>query len=149
MAFMGAGPAQDEDTLLDWKEAFDTYDTDKDENVTPEQLRLVFLNMGRDLSEQELRSMCGSGMCSYGAFVQAMTQKTTNTITKNVLQEALMVLDKDQQGFIMASELRFSMINMGECLVAEEVTHMLYDADPDGSGQVFADEFAEMLLKDK
>eukprot|EP00456_Euglypha_rotunda_P044190 TRINITY_DN34805_c0_g1_i3.p2 TRINITY_DN34805_c0_g1~~TRINITY_DN34805_c0_g1_i3.p2 ORF type:complete len:108 (+),score=3.19 TRINITY_DN34805_c0_g1_i3:174-497(+) len=105
------------------------------------------LNLGRDLSEGELKGMLNSGTCSYSQFVSFMQQTTNVKTSKEDLTEALRALDKEQQGFVMASEMRYVMVNMGECLSNEEVGHMLYDADPEGTGQIDPETFAKLLAE--
>jgi Ca2+-binding EF-hand superfamily protein len=46
----------DEDTLADWKEAFDSFDEKKQGTITVDTLRLVMLNLGRDLSSRKQRN---------------------------------------------------------------------------------------------
>ncbi|GJM95224.1 hypothetical protein PR202_ga11934 [Eleusine coracana subsp. coracana] len=62
------------------------------------------------------------------------------------LREAFKVFDKDQNGYISATELRHVMINLGEKLTDEEVEQMIREADLDGDGQVNYDEFVRMMM---
>ncbi|XP_057783343.1 calmodulin-like protein 8 isoform X1 [Salvia miltiorrhiza] len=68
------------------------------------------------------------------------------TDAEEELKEAFKVFDKDQNGYISASELRHVMINLGEKLTDEEVDQMIREADLDGDGQVDYDEFVKMMM---
>ncbi|XP_047945565.1 calmodulin-like protein 8 isoform X1 [Salvia hispanica] len=68
------------------------------------------------------------------------------TDAEEELKEAFKVFDKDQNGYISATELRHVMINLGEKLTDEEVEQMIREADLDGDGQVDYDEFVKMMM---
>ncbi|KAJ9700489.1 hypothetical protein PVL29_006014 [Vitis rotundifolia] len=68
------------------------------------------------------------------------------TDAEEELKEAFKVFDKDQNGYISATELRHVMINLGEKLTDEEVEQMIREADLDGDGQVNYDEFVKMMM---
>ncbi|XP_065014852.1 calmodulin-like protein 8 isoform X1 [Musa acuminata AAA Group] len=65
--------------------------------------------------------------------------------SEDELKEAFKVFDKDQNGFISATELRNVMISLGEKLTDEEVAQMIREADLDGDGQVNFEEFVKMM----
>ena len=48
----------------------------------------------------------------------------------------LQIFDKDSDGYITASELRYVMGNLGEKLTDAEVDEMIKEADTDGDGQI-------------
>ncbi|KAJ0765006.1 putative EF-hand domain-containing protein [Helianthus annuus] len=56
------------------------------------------------------------------------------------------VFDKDQNGFIFASELRHVMTNLGEKLTDEEVDETIHEADVDGDGQTNYEEFVKVMM---
>ncbi|KAI6693319.1 hypothetical protein NL676_021029 [Syzygium grande] len=60
-------------------------------------------------------------------------------------KEAFKVFDKDQNGHISPSELRNVVINLGEKLTEEEVQQMISEADLDGDGQVYFEEFVKLM----
>ena len=46
------------------------------------------------------------------------------------------VFDKDGDGTISATELRYVMANLGEKMTDEEIDEMLREADTDGDGKI-------------
>ena len=69
-----------------------------------------------------------------------------DTDSEEELKEAFRVFDKDQNGFISASELRHVMTNLGEKLTDEEVDEMIREADVDGDGQINYEEFVKVMM---
>ena len=57
----------------------------------------------------------------------------------------LQVFDKNGDGVITATELRYVMTNLGEKMTDEEIDEMLREADTDGDGQI--DYQGEMISK--
>ncbi|KAM0012120.1 putative EF-hand domain-containing protein [Helianthus debilis subsp. tardiflorus] len=56
------------------------------------------------------------------------------------------VFDKDQNGFISASELCHVMKNLGEKLTDEEVDETIHEADVDGDGRIDYEEFVKVMM---
>ena len=48
----------------------------------------------------------------------------------------MQIFDKDSNGYITASELKYVMHNLGEKLTDEEVDEMIKEADLDGDNQI-------------
>ncbi|KAI5397774.1 Calmodulin-3, variant 2 [Lathyrus oleraceus] len=88
----------------------------------------------------------GNGTIEFDEFLNLMARKMKDTDAEEELREAFKVFDKDQNGYISASELRHVMMNLGEKLSDEEVKQMIKEADMDGDGQVDYDEFVKMMM---
>ncbi len=65
-----------------------------------------------------------------------MKNKMQDNESEDEIKEAFRVFDRDNNGFISASELRHVMTNLGEKLTDEEVDEMVREADIDGDGQI-------------
>ena len=63
-----------------------------------------------------------------------------DTDSEEEIRGAFCVFDKDDNGFILAAELRHVLTNLGE-----EVDKMIREADIDGNGQVNFEEFVPFL----
>ncbi len=55
------------------------------------------------------------------------------------------MFDKDGNGFVSSSEIKFVMSNLGVELTDDELTEMVLEADIDGDGQVCFEEFYNMM----
>lgn len=58
----------------------------------------------------------------------------------------LQVFDKDQRGWLEASELRHVLTSIGEKLSGAEMEDMVREADPDSDGKIQYEEFVRVLL---
>ncbi|URE18824.1 hypothetical protein MUK42_10363 [Musa troglodytarum] len=113
---------------------------------------------GRSQSHPRLHMMPGpgTGFCNLALLQGArspistqpsasLTRTEMETDSEDELREAFKVFDKDQNGFISATELRNVMISLGEKLTDEEAAQMIREADLDGDGQVNFEEFVKMM----
>jgi len=152
--------------ISEFREAFAFFDKDGDGCITVEELATVMGSLqGHRPSEDELGEMIrdadadGNGTIDFPEFLALMARKTAASSAasgagggdgdydpEEELREAFKVFDKDQNGYISATELRHVMINLGEKLTDEEVEQMIREADLDGDGQVNYDEFVRMMM---
>ncbi|OAY83323.1 Calmodulin-like protein 11 [Ananas comosus] len=87
----------------------------------------------------------GNGTIEFGEFLILMSKKMKEINSDEELKEAFKVFDRDENGFISATELRNVMINLGEKMTDEEVEEMIKEADEDGDGLVNYQEFVRMM----
>ncbi|CAL9104025.1 unnamed protein product [Musa textilis] len=160
-----------EEQISEFQEAFCLFDKDGDGCITLEELGTVIKSLGQNPSEEELQEMIrevdsdGNGTIEFAEFLNLMSRKSVigesceyggpsdrscsslqETNVEEELKEAFKVFDKDQNGYISASELRNVMMNLGEKLTDEEVDQMIREADLDGDGQVNYEEFVRMMM---
>lgn len=65
-----------------------------------------------------------------------MGRKTSDKDFEEEACEAFKVLDRDNDGFISAAELRHAMISIGEKLTDDEVDEIIRVADQDGDSRI-------------
>ncbi|KAK3136954.1 hypothetical protein QOZ80_5BG0445570 [Eleusine coracana subsp. coracana] len=146
-----------QEQISEFREAFSFFDKDGDGCITVEELATVMGSLqGQRPSEEELGEMIrdadadGNGTIEFAEFLGLMARNKTadkdDHDADEELREAFKVFDKDQNGYISATELRHVMINLGEKLTDEEVEQMIREADLDGDGQVNYDEFVRMMM---
>ncbi|CAH9095493.1 unnamed protein product [Cuscuta epithymum] len=141
-----------EDLMAEFQESFNFFDKDGDGCITIEELATVIRSLDHNPSKEELQDMIdevdtnGNGTIEFSEFINLMAKKIKETDEDEEIKEAFKVFDKDQNGYISASELRHTMINLGEKLTEEEVEEMIREADLDGDGQVNYDEFVTMMM---
>eukprot|EP00012_Vannella_robusta_P004575 CAMPEP_0206204116 /NCGR_PEP_ID=MMETSP0166-20121206/13303_1 /ASSEMBLY_ACC=CAM_ASM_000260 /TAXON_ID=95228 /ORGANISM="Vannella robusta, Strain DIVA3 518/3/11/1/6" /LENGTH=77 /DNA_ID=CAMNT_0053623623 /DNA_START=18 /DNA_END=251 /DNA_ORIENTATION=+ len=66
--------------------------------------------------------------------------------TKEEVVEAFRVFDKDGQGYITANEFRTILNDLGEFMDANEIEDLIYEADTQGDGNIYYENFAEQLF---
>ncbi|CAL4935605.1 unnamed protein product [Urochloa decumbens] len=141
-----------EEEIAEFKEVFNLYDKDRDGFITSEELGTVMESLGENFTESELKAMIkavdadGTGTIDFHKFLNLMARKLKDTDSEEKLQEAFDVIDKDQDGYISATELRQVMTNLGEKVTDQEVEEMMREADTDGDGLVSFEEFKRRML---
>ncbi|PIA45097.1 hypothetical protein AQUCO_01700557v1 [Aquilegia coerulea] len=141
-----------EEQIIEFEEAFHLFDKDGDGCITIDELATVIRSLDQNPTEEELLDMInevdvdGNGTIEFEEFLNLMAKKMKETDADEELKEAFKVFDKDQNGYISATELRHVMINLGEKLTDEEVEQMIKEADLDGDGQVNYEEFVRMMM---
>ncbi|KAL6955204.1 hypothetical protein U1Q18_047024 [Sarracenia purpurea var. burkii] len=120
--------------------------------ITIEELATAIKSLGQNPTQEELWNMFnevdvnGNGKIEFEEFLHLMARKMKESEADEELKEAFKVFDKDQDGYISATELRNVMLNLGERMTDEEVEQMVREADLDGDGYVNYDEFVKMML---
>ncbi|TMW98968.1 hypothetical protein EJD97_003250 [Solanum chilense] len=146
---------KEENQLVQFKEAINLFDKDVHGCITIEELATVIRSLDENPTEEELCHMISevdadhhdNGTMEFIEFLNLITKKMKETDLEEELKEVFKVFDKDQNGFISATDLRHVMINLGEKLTEEEAQQMIREADLDGDGQVNFDEFFKMMIK--
>ncbi|XP_012440358.1 calmodulin [Gossypium raimondii] len=141
-----------DEQIAEFKEAFSLFDKDGDGCITTKELGTVMRSLGQNPTEAELQGMINevgadqNGTIDFPEFLNLIARKMKDTESEEELKEAFKVFDKDQNGFISATDLRHAMTNLGEILTDEEVDEMIHEADTDGDGQVNYEEFVRMMM---
>ncbi|KAL6989467.1 hypothetical protein U1Q18_015216 [Sarracenia purpurea var. burkii] len=146
------GDVLTEKQIGEFQEAFCLLDKDGDGYITIEELATAIKSLGQNPTQEELWNMFnevdvnGNGKIEFEEFLHLMARKMKESEADEELKEAFKVFDKDQDGYISATELRNVMLNLGERMTDEEVEQMVREADLDGDGYVNYDEFVKMML---
>ena len=134
--------------MSEFKRAFSFLDKDGDGFITSTELEAGIRSLSLDLTEADLRNIMdvvdadGNGSVDFREFLVTMTNERDEN---QEIREAFKVLDRDNDGFISAEELKTAMIRLGERGSDEEVEEMIREADTDMDGQVSYQEFVQMM----
>ncbi|ESW19158.1 hypothetical protein PHAVU_006G101200 [Phaseolus vulgaris] len=141
-----------EEQIGEFLEAFCLFDKDGDGCINIEELGTAIRSLDENPTLEELQIMMSevdtdcNGTIEFGEFLNLMARKMKESEAEEELKEAFRVFDKDQDGYISASELRSVMRTIGEKVTEEEVAQMVKEADLDGDGLVDYEEFVRMML---
>jgi len=133
----------DEETLADWQEGFQAYEQGGVAN--PQQLRLIFLGLGKDLGPDQLQNIHRGGSVDFSQFKAAMSGMQQHVATPQEVVESFAVFDREQNGLISVPEVRYMMTNQGEKLSDLEVNMMIAEADEEGNGVIDYARFAQLM----
>ncbi|CAH2046687.1 unnamed protein product, partial [Thlaspi arvense] len=99
-----------QEQIMEFKEAFCLFDKDGDGCITADELATVIRSLDQNPTEQEIQDMIneidsdGNGTIEFSEFLNLMASKIQETDADEELKEAFKVFDKDQNGYISASE---------------------------------------------
>ncbi|CAG9865191.1 unnamed protein product [Phyllotreta striolata] len=133
-----------EELVVEFKEAFALFDEDGDGLIDTSELGTIMRALGQNPTESELEDMIkeiNTGKINFPIFLKIMAVKLKSTDNSEELREAFRVFDKDGNGFILASELRYVMTHMGEKLSEDEVNDMLRETEIDRDGCINYEKF--------
>ena len=137
-----------EEQIAEFKEAFKLFDKDGDGTITIEELGTVMKSLGQNPTEQELRDMIkdvdddGSGEIEFEEFLKLMASKMKETDPEEEIHDAFKVFNKSSNpNGITLTDLKKSLINLGEKLTDEEMEEIFKDADIDCDGIINFKEF--------
>ncbi|XP_071833354.1 uncharacterized protein [Apostichopus japonicus] len=138
--------------ISEFREAFETFDRDKDGVISVDELRRIFKMIGLDLPEKDIQEMFndadedGNGTLDFQEFMAMVTKKMTNTDVREDIKEAFKVFDTKGVGSLTTIELREIMLSHGDYTMSPgEINEMLSHADIDGDGSIKYEEFVETL----
>lgn len=142
-----------EEQMAEYKEAFSLFDKSGTGVISSRELGNLMKSLGQTPTEAELRDLVneidinGDGEIDFGEFVSLMARQVSDHDAEEELREAFKIFDRNEDGFISASELRLVMTNLGEKLTDEEIDDMIREADFDKDGVINYEEFVFMITK--
>jgi len=134
-----------------FKKTFIMYDKDGDGTVSTKELGAVMRSLGTNPDPEELEAMVdeadadGSGSVDFGEFVEMMIKREAEKETPEDLKQAFRVFDKDGNGFVSTSEIKFVLSRLGVEFSDEELGEMVQEADIDGDQHVSFEEFRDIF----
>ena len=133
------------------KEMFNRWDTDKNGNLSPEELKLGLINNGKEVSDPDVQlfmeaaDLDGNGTLNYDEFV-IIAMHLKRISNDEQLKQAFNSFDKNKNGYIEFEELREALFDEHDEPNSEQVTHeIILDADLDKDGRISYQEFAAMM----
>ena len=141
-----------ESKLQEFREAFELYDKDKDGSITLKELSQVLKSINADFSQNQMESVIseadttGTGKLNLDDFISLMASKYRETDTDEEVINAFRVFDKEGTGVISANELKHIMTTLGDKLTDEEVDEMIREADINGDGSIYYEDFVRTMM---
>eukprot|EP01080_Neovahlkampfia_damariscottae_P002536 gene2536-3498_t len=135
----------------EFQEAFNLFDQNGDGDISVEELKIVFSNIGHEPTDEELENMLnevdkdGNGKIDFDEFCQIMKSKMSTEDPRTILQKYFNDFDKNKDGFLTSEELKAVMKTIGEELTDDEVDAMIQYADKDGDGKVGIEDFFSVM----
>mmetsp|Transcript_9305 Transcript_9305/g.21267 ORF Transcript_9305/g.21267 Transcript_9305/m.21267 type:complete len:466 (+) Transcript_9305:83-1480(+) len=142
--------------IKEFRDKFDTFDSDGSGQISIAELGQVFTLVGADHTEEELAEIVEmidtdhNGTVDFDEFLGLMAQRLGQMQDDDLLlQEFFQYLDKSKDGFITAAEIRAGVkAALGEVVSHEEALVMVQECDLKGDGKVSYLEFLRIMGAD-
>jgi len=140
--------------LLEFKAAFDIFDTDGGGDISTAELGTVMRMLGQTPSKEELDEIIeevdedGSGSIDFEEFLVMMVRLLKEDQagkSEEELAECFRVFDKNGDGMIDRDEFAEILRSTGESITDEEIDELLKDGDKNADGALDFDEFLKMM----
>lgn len=131
-------------------EAFELFDSDGDGHLMVSEAASAIRALGHILTDTDIKnSLKQQGVDARGRVTLVQFKKIHGSLPSQdyarQLEDAFKTVDKEGSGFVMASELRHLLTNMGDKLADEDFAILLEELDIDSNGRVQFKEFVRLL----
>ncbi|XP_073020261.1 probable calcium-binding protein CML13 [Primulina eburnea] len=134
------------------KEAFTLFDTDGDGKIAPSELGILMRSLGGNPTQAQLKAIISGEKLNspfdFPRFLDLMSKHLKPEPFDRQLRDAFKVLDKDGTGYVVVSDLRHILTNIGEKLEPAEFDEWIREVDVGSDGKLRYEEFiARMIAK--
>ena len=143
-----------EDEVMEIKEAFDLFDTDKSGEIDVNELKKALTNLGIDAKNQNLQNMLadidknGNANIDFDEFIDMMTAKMSDKDTREDLEKVFdLFIGDDNTDKIDIKHLKRVCKELNENMTDDELNEMIVRADLDRDGKVNFEEFYAIMTK--
>ena len=143
-----------EDEVLEIKEAFDLFDTDKSGEIDVNELKQALLNLGIDTKNQTLQNMLadidknGDSNINFDEFINMMIAKIPDKDTREDLEKVFeLFIGDDNTDKIDIRHLKRVCKELNENMSDDELNEMIVRADSDRDGKVTFEDFYAIMTK--
>lgn len=136
------------------REAFDLFDTDKDNAIDYHELKVAMRALGFDVKKSDVLKILkdydreASGKISFEDFQEVMTDWMLDRDPQEEIFKSFRLFDDDQTGKISLRNLRRVARELGENMTDEELRAMIDEFDKDGDGEINEEEFIAIMTGD-
>ncbi|PVF98239.1 putative CDC31-spindle pole body component, centrin [Serendipita vermifera] len=147
-------PDLTEEQKQEIKEAFELFDSDKDNCIDYHELKVAMRALGFDLKKAEVLKLLkdhdktGHGLMDYEDFAKIMAEKILARDPAEEIRRAFQLFDDDNTGKITKKNLKRVVRELNETLDDDELQAMIDEFDLDGDGEINEHEFFAIMTDD-
>ncbi|XP_053735118.1 centrin-3 [Synchiropus splendidus] len=136
------------------KEAFDLFDTDKDQEIDYHELKVAMRALGFEVKKVDVLNILkdydrrGTGRISFQDFSHVVSERMVARDPREEILKAFKLFDDDESGRISLRNLRRVARELGEEVSEEELRSMIAEFDTDGDGEINQEEFVSIMTAD-
>ncbi|XP_047332462.1 probable calcium-binding protein CML13 [Impatiens glandulifera] len=141
-----------DDQVASMKEAFTLFDTDSDGKIAPTELGILMRSLGGNPTQAHLKQIIADEKLNspfdLPRFLELMSKYLKPEPFDRQLRDAFKVLDKEGTGFVVVSDLRHILTNIGEKLDPAEFDEWIREINVGSDGKIRYEDFiARMVAK--
>ncbi|KAM9820315.1 centrin-3 [Neosynchiropus ocellatus] len=143
-----------EEQKLEIREAFDLFDSDKDQEIDYHELKVAMRALGFEVKKVDVLNILkdydcqGTGKISFQDFSEVVSERIVERDPREEILKAFKLFDDDESGRISLRNLRRVARELGEEVSEEELRSMIDEFDTDGDGQINLEEFVSIMTPD-
>ncbi|CAI9170854.1 unnamed protein product [Rangifer tarandus platyrhynchus] len=136
------------------KDAFELFDTDKDEAIDYHELKVAMRALGFDVKKADVLKILkdydreATGKITFEDFNEVVTDWILERDPHEEILKAFKLFDDDDSGKISLRNLRRVARELGENMSDEELRAMIEEFDKDGDGEINQEEFIAIMTGD-
>ncbi|XP_022943492.1 probable calcium-binding protein CML13 [Cucurbita moschata] len=147
---MGKDLSNDQKSSM--REAFTLFDTDGDGRIAPSELGILMRSLGGNPTQAQLKAIIAeenlTAPFDFTRFLEIMSKHMKPESFDRQLRDAFKVLDKDNTGYVLVSELRHILTSIGEKLEPSEFDEWIREVEVGPDGKIRYEDFiARMVAK--
>jgi Ca2+-binding EF-hand superfamily protein len=149
-------------------EAFEIFDSDKDNLVSLDEADSVFRCLGYNFDQTKLNKIMqdygvtkdskdskdskdtkyfnAKNYLTYKSIIEFLNRRNREFEIEDELLESFRSFDKDGDGKLNMKEMKYLLLTLGEQLDDEEVEEIISEIDTSGQGAIFYEDFVRMLM---
>jgi calmodulin len=149
-----------EERTKEIREAFEMFDKDKDNLLSSEETYYLLLSLGIEYDENEFWDFfLQNGIktnetyldpknlkMDYLSLLGYLNKKSKEYDIEKELMTCFKLMDKDGDGKINATEMKYLLITLGEKFEDEEINEIIDVIDSTGQGAIMYEDFVKILL---
>nr|CAB3230143.1 centrin-3-like [Phallusia mammillata] len=136
------------------KEAFELFDTDKDQRIDYHELKVAMRALGFEVKKADVLKVLrdydreGTGSIGFEDYNDVMTEWMLERDPQEEFSKAFKLFDDDETGKISLRNLRRVARELGENMSEEELHAMIDEFDTDGDGEINLEDFISIMTGD-
>lgn len=134
-------------TVAEMKEGFQIMDRDKDGILNKDDLRSIFDEIGRIISDEEISEMLSDadGPVNFTMFLNMFAEKNKGEVDDDEVIKKAFQAYADEEGVISCDNFRHALMTWGDKFTGPEVDDAFQHLPIDDDNQIDADELISML----
>nr|XP_016442344.1 PREDICTED: probable calcium-binding protein CML13 [Nicotiana tabacum]XP_016442345.1 PREDICTED: probable calcium-binding protein CML13 [Nicotiana tabacum]XP_016442346.1 PREDICTED: probable calcium-binding protein CML13 [Nicotiana tabacum] len=138
------------DQISSMREAFTLFDTSDDGKIAPSELGILMRSLGGNPTQAQLKSIIAeeklTSSFDFNRILDLMSKHLKPEPFDRQLRDAFKVLDKDDTGFVVVSDLKHILTSIGEKLEPAEFDEWIREVVVGSDGKIRYEDFIGRMV---